>query len=455
MKIFDNILETVGNTPLIRLNKIARHSQGQVVVKHEAYNPGGSIKDRIALNMINEAEKRGDLKPGGTIIECTSGNTGLGIAMTASVRGYRAILTMPDKVAVEKAQLLRAFGAEVFICPTAVEPDDPSSYYSVAKRLHSEIENSFYPNQYDNPDNPDAHYKSTGPEIWDDTDGKITHFVAGCGTGGTISGIGRYLKEKNPDIQIIGADPVGSLYYDYFHTGKLGEAHTYKIEGVGEDIIPEAMDFDVIDDVRQCTDRAAFTMARKMARREAIFSGSSAGMVMEVALDVAKSLQQDDLMVVLIPDTGERYLSKVYNEDWLRENQLLGSGIAIDAGGIIARKKSRAPLTTVNANQNLRDAIELMRKQAISQLPVEHNGEIVGSLREGTIIPLLLEGEDAMNTSAAEAMEPPFPVVELDTDADALFNLLSRQVPAVLVPVEGGFDIITKWDVLTTVSGKL
>lgn len=455
MKIYDNILQTIGGTPLIRLNHIAP-SAGTVVVKHEAFNPGGSIKDRIAVHMIDEAEKRGDLKPGGTIIECTSGNTGLGIAITAAVRGYKAILTMPDKVATEKIDLLKAFGAQVKVAPTAVEPDDPRSYYSIAKRLAKEIPGSFYPNQYDNMDNPETHYRSTGPEIWEDTDGKITHFVAGMGTGGTISGVARYLKEKNPNVQIVGADPVGSLYYEYFHTGKLGEAHTYKVEGVGEDIIPGAIDLKIIDDVLQAGDRECFATARRLAREEGIFSGSSAGLVMHVALRVAKTLKPDDLMVVLIPDTGERYLSKVYNEDWLRENQLLESSLAGSAGEILSRTHGRdARIITIDANARVIEAIELLQAHNISQVPVTEGDKVVGSIREATVIETLMRGEAATEKPVAEVMEKPFPVVERSAAADEIFTLLSHKTPAVLVPDESGtYRIVTKWDLLHLVSGQ-
>lgn len=455
MKIYDNILDTVGRTPLIRLQKIVQ-SEGLVCVKHEAFNPGGSIKDRIALNMVNEAEKRGELVPGGTIIECTSGNTGLGLAMTAAVRGYKAVLTMPDKVAPEKAALLRAFGADVKIAPTAVEPEDPASYYSVAKRLSQEIKNSYYPNQYQNQDNPETHYMTTGPEIWDDTDGKITHFVAGVGTGGTITGVARYLKEKNPNVKVIGADPVGSLYYEYFRTGKLGEAHTYKVEGVGEDMIPGTVDFDYIDDVIQVGDRECFSVARRLTRLEGIFSGSSAGLAMQVGIQVARTLGPDDLLVVLIPDTGERYLSKVYNEDWLRENQLLDSGLDFTAGEILSRKAGKVgELVTIDSDTSVMDAIRVMHDSDISQVPVMRDGSIVGCVREATVLQAVLGGSEAKSASVSEVMEPAFPVVDRSSPADEIFALLSRETPAVMVPDENGnLRIVTKWDLLHLVSGK-
>lgn len=456
MRIYENILETVGKTPLIKLRRLTSGCKGTVVVKHEAFNPGGSVKDRIAIHMVDEAERTGKLKPGGTIIECTSGNTGLGLAITAAVRGYKAIFTMPDKVAAEKSSLLRAFGAEVRLAPTAVEPDDPKSYYSVAKRLSETIENSYYPNQYQNPMNPDAHYQTTGPEIWEDTDGKITYYVAGMGTGGTISGIGKFLKEKNPDIKVIGADPVGSLYTEYFETGELGEAHTYKIEGIGEDMLPTTMDFSVIDEVIQVGDREAFRMARRLARIEGIFSGSSAGCVMEAAMQVVPRLSEDDLMVIIIPDTGERYLSKVYNEDWLRENQLLDSQIAMTVGEILARKQSPLrEIISVDSAASILDAVNLMRDNDVSQVPVTSNGEVVGSVREAGVIPFLLQGAEATSKEISEIMEPAFPVVAESAAADEIFLLLSKTTPAVIVPGEGGkLRILTKWDLIHSVSGK-
>ncbi|HIA26537.1 MAG TPA: pyridoxal-phosphate dependent enzyme [Planctomycetes bacterium] len=456
MRIFDHILDTIGKTPLVRFRQIVGDCQGIIAGKIEAFNPGGSTKDRIAVHMIDAAEKEGLLLPGGTIIECTSGNTGMGLALVASVRGYQAIFTMPDKVTEEKSKLLKAFGAEVITCPTEVEPDDPRSYYSVARKLTEEIENSFSPNQYFNSMNPDAHYRTTGPEIWEDTDGKLTHFVAGMGTGGTIGGVGRYLKEKNPSIQVIGADPVGSLYTEYFRTGVLGKAHSYKVEGIGEDLLPGTMDFTVIDEVIQVGDRESYSMARRLARKEGILSGSSAGTAVCAALEVANRLGPDDLLVVLIPDTGERYLSKVYDEDWLRRNQLIESNLNLTAGEILLRgKKRRKTLLFLSPDQKIQEAAELMRREDISQLPILRDGEPVGSLREAQVIECLLRGEEGVNQPVSNIMERPFPIVDEGVTADDILERLSISSPAVLVKTNrGSLEILTNWDLIHSVRRK-
>src|SRR3989449_1874401 len=333
-----NILEAVGRTPIVRLNRITGDSKAQVYVKADYLNPGGSVKDRIGISMIDEAEKKGLLKPGGTIIEGTSGNTGMGLALVAAVRGYKMVFTITDKQSKEKVDLLKALGAEVIVCPTAVEPDDPRSYYSVAKKLAREIPNSFYPNQYDNPMNPEAHYRTTGPEIWEDSEGKITYFVCGVGTGGTISGVGKYLKEKNPAIQIVGVDPEGSLYYDFHKTGQVGKARTYVVEGIGEDFFPTTMDMKILDDVIQVNDEECFVVARRLVKLEGIFTGGSGGGCISGALRLAKELGPEDFVVAFMPDTGMRYLSKVYNDEWMRERGYVESAVPITAGGVVNAK---------------------------------------------------------------------------------------------------------------------
>lgn len=324
---YESALEAIGRTPLIRLNRMARGLKPAVYVKAEYFNPGGSVKDRIGVAMIEDAERRGLLKPGGVIIEGTSGNTGIGLALAAALKGYRIVFTITDKQSREKINLLKALGAEVVVCPTAVEPEDPRSYYSAASELARTIPNAYYPNQYANPENPRAHYLATGPEIWEDSGGRVTHFVAGMGTGGTISGVGKFLKEKNPGVKIVGADPIGSLYHEKWKHGRVGKAHPYAIEGIGEDMFPKTMDLGVLDEVIQTPDKEAFQTTRELARSEGLFAGGSSGAAVWAGLKLARGLGSGDFVVILLPDTGMRYLSKIYNDDWMREN-----GYAEDAG---------------------------------------------------------------------------------------------------------------------------
>lgn len=454
VKIYSHISELTGHTPLVRIGSKVPSIKCTVAAKVEAFNPGGSVKDRIGAYMIDAAENEGRLKPGGTIIEGTSGNTGLGLALLAGARGYKCIFTIPDKMSQEKINLLKAFGAEVVVCPTAVDPKDPRSYYSVAERLNKQIDNSFYPNQYFNPNNPLAHYRTTGPEIWEDTDGRVTHFVCGMGTGGTISGVGRYLKEKNPEVRIIGVDPVGSLYYEYFKTGKLGTPHTYKVEGVGEDLIPDTIDFGVIDDVIEVTDRESFNAARRLCKSEGIFTGGSGGTAVFGAYELARELPEESLVVVLLPDTGERYLSKVYNDEWMKENQFFEPEFQITAAEILQRKPAGSRgLITVSPATPFTEAMDLIKRYDVSQIPVLEKGEPIGSVREDRLIDALLTKTGIGNMIVEEVMSAPLPLVDETTGMDEIFPLLAQEGEsrhsAVLVRrTGGGLDIITKYDLI-------
>jgi cystathionine beta-synthase len=451
-----NILEAIGHTPLIRLNRIAKDCKAEVYVKADYLNPGGSVKDRIGITMIDDAERKGLLKPGGTIIEGTSGNTGMGLALVAAVRGYKMVFTITDKQSKEKVDLLKALGAEVIVCPTAVEPDDPRSYYSVAKKLAREIPNSFYPNQYENPLNPDAHYQTTGPEIWEDSGGRITHFVCGMGTGGTISGVGRFLKEKNPAVKIIGVDPIGSLYYEFAKTGKVGKAHTYVVEGIGEDIFPGTMDFKVLDDVLQVTDRECFLTARNLVKSEGLFTGGSGGGCLSAALRLARGLPAGNLVVAFLPDTGMRYLSKVYSDEWMRERGYLDSEVPLTAEDVVAVKHRAGKvreLIIVRPYQTVFHALRTMQEQDISQLPVFEETVVVGTIFEDQILNMALQGKDLRKLVIREVMSKPLPQVPREAPVERVTQLLSHESPAVFVVMaEGRYEILTKYDLMGTIA---
>jgi len=453
---YNNILEAIGRTPLVKLNRVTRGFKAETYAKCDYLNPGGSVKDRIGISMVEDAEKRGLLKPGGTIIEGTSGNTGMGLALAAVVNGYKAIFTITDKQSNEKIDLLKAMGAQVIVCPTAVEPDDPRSYTSVAKKLAREIPNSFHANQYDNPANPAIHFETTGPEIWEDSEGRVTHLIAGMGTGGTITGIGRYLKKQNPDVKIIGVDPVGSILYEFFHHGTMGKAETYKVEGIGEDILPKALDFSVIDDILQVTDKDSFLWARKLARMEGIFAGGSAGTALAGAIRILPSLTEKDFVVVFIPDTGMRYLSKVYNDEWMRDNRYFESGLPLTAADIVQAKAAMGQpqeLVKLAPSDPLDEALDTMQANDFSQLPVFEDETPVGALYEDDILDLTLQGKDFKKLAVREAMREAFPVLPPTAVIDQVTSCITRDCPAVFIDLgDHRYEILTKYDLLHAIA---
>jgi len=452
---YDSILDTIGNTPLIKMSRITEGLKCQVYAKAEFFNPGGSVKDRIATTMIDDAERRGLLKPGGTIIEGTSGNTGIGLALVAALRGYKIVFTITDKQSREKINLLKALGAEVIVCPTAVEPEDPRSYYSVAKALAKEIPNSYYPNQYANPENPRAHYLTTGPEIWKDTDGKVTHFVAGVGTGGTISGVSKYLKERNPKVKVIGADPIGSLYYEKIKFNRVGKAKSYVVEGIGEDFFPTTCDLKSIDDILQVTDRDCFVTTRRLARLEGLFCGGSTGAAVWAGLKYAEKLSAKDLMVILLPDTGMRYLSKIYNDEWMKEGQYFEATIHLSAHDVLSvkrKEKGERKLVTAKPQDTLMEALRSMRKQDISQLPVFEGKKPVGAVHEDAILSLMLKGRELKKMVVREIMTASLPVVTPEARIESIMRLVTPESPAILIQSKTGYEIVTKYDILNAVS---
>lgn len=457
---YDNILQTVGNTPLVRLNRIGKELRVPLLAKVEFFNPGGSVKDRIGLSMVEAAEREGKLQPGGTIIEGTSGNTGAGLALVAIGRGYRCIFTTTDKQSQEKIDVLRALGAEVIICPTNVAPDDPRSYYSVARRLAEETPNSVYLNQYDNLSNTEAHLRTTGPEIWEQTEGKVTHFVCGAGTGGTITGVGRYLKEQNPDVKVIGVDPFGSVYYKYYYTGEFDhkQIYPYLTEGVGEDILAGNMDFSIPNDFVQVTDRDAMLMTRRLAREEGLFVGQSSGMAVAGMLSYLQanksSIGEDDVVVVLLPDTGYRYLSKTYDDNWMRDHGFLRRSPDVSVQRVLSARQRQRVIVSVSPSETLGTAIERMSRDGISQLPVIENDKVVGSLTETVILNRLIERPDAREEYVREVMDKPFPIVSPELNLDGLSAYLEDGPGAVLVASDtpGEFDIITKSDLISALA---
>jgi cystathionine beta-synthase len=454
MKYYNNILETIGNTPLVKLNNITSDIKGLFLAKIETTNPGNSIKDRMALKMIEDAEKDGRLQPGGTIIEGTSGNTGMGLAIASVIKGYKCIFTSTDKQSKEKFDALRAFGAEVVVCPTNVEPEDPRSYYSVSSRLVNEVQNAWKPNQYDNPSNAQAHYESTGPEIWEQTDGKITHLVVGVGTGGTISGTAKYLKERNPNIQVIGIDTYGSVFKKYKETGIFdkNEIYPYVTEGIGEDFLPENVDFSLIDHFEKVTDKDAALMTREIPRQEAIFVGNSAGSAIAGIRQMKDTFKEGDVVVVIFHDHGTRYLGKMYNDDWMRAKGYL------DISGFTAKDlvltSSKSKLLTIESSKTVDEAIKMMSQHDISQMPVTHQGRIVGSINEDHLFDLVVQNPQVKMATVENIMLPALPFVDISTPIDSLSKMIAQNNTAVMVrdfKTDENF-IITKHDVVNALT---
>jgi len=455
VKPLDNILQAIGWTPLVRLNRITRGLRTPIYGKAENLNPGGSVKDRIGLAIIEAAEREGKLKPGGTVVEATSGNTGVGLAIACAIKGYKCIFTIPDKMSIEKVHLLRALGGEVIVVPTAVPPDHPDYYITKARSIVANTPNSIMADQHYNPANPKVHYETTGPEIWEQTEGKITHFVCSPGTGGTVSGVGRYLKEKNPAVRVIAGDPVGSIYTEYAKTHHKGEGGPYKVEGIGGDKIPTSLHFDVIDEWMFVSDGEAFRMARRLVREEGLFTGGSTGLNVHTALEVAKKVDDPNAcVVVILCDTGERYLSKMYDDNWMRENQLMEDERVTAATLIGGRNPQVPPLVSVGPGANVRQALNLMSTYAVSQIPVLDGTDCVGSLSEGPLMAKALADAKVLDRPVSEIMQPPFPVVDVQAPLDRLTALLSKETPAALVRQEGALTgIVTRHDVLRHVAG--
>ena len=456
----DSVLGTIGDTPLVRINRLARDVPATVLGKVEFFNPGGSVKDRIGVQMIEEAEAEGLIEPGGTIIEGTSGNTGAGLAVAAIAKGYRCIFTTTDKQSKEKVDVLRGLGAEVLVCPTNVEPDDPRSYYSRARQLAEEIPNSVYLNQYDNFSNTEAHYRTTGPELWEQTGGRITHFIAGAGTGGTISGTAKYLKEQNSDIQVVGVDPYGSVFYKYFHEGVFDEdeIYPYLTEGVGEDILPENMNFEIVDDFVRVSDEHSMQMTRRLAREEGLFIGQSCGLAMAGALQWMRTheqtLSEDDVVVVLLPDSGFRYLSKTYNDEWMRSHGFLEEQPAVTAEEVLQVRHIDSGIIALAPTETIGVAIDLMTERGISQMPVIEDGDVVGSVTESDILNRLIDEPGARDDALRTIMGEPFPVVPASLQLEHLSAYLEQDAGAVLVDTgtDDEYAVITKTDLISALA---
>lgn len=456
MKFYNSIIDTIGDTPLVKLNSVAEGVKGTILVKLEYFNPGNSMKDRMALKMIEDAEKNGLLKPGGTIIEGTSGNTGMGLALAAISKGYKCIFTLADKQSPEKIDILRAVGAEVHVCPTNVEPDDPRSYYSVARKLNEEIPNSFYPNQYDNLSNALAHYETTGPEIWRDTEGKITHYAAGVGTGGSMCGVAKYLKEQNKDVVTVGIDTYGSVFKKYKETGKFdeNEVYPYLTEGIGEDILPKNVDFSLIDHFVKVTDKDGALMTRRLAKEEGMFVGWSCGSAVFGAIEYAKeNLKEDDVMVIIMPDHGTRYLGKIYNDNWMNDHGFTETGNFSTARDIIASKNGKDELFTIKSTAKIGEAIETMNNHGIDQAPIVEDDHFVGSISDAKILKTLIENPSLKDNPISEIMDDSFKFIAMDNTVDVMSKILDKDNKALLVRDEDNkVHILTQTDLLLSLT---
>ncbi len=450
-----NVLEAVGNTPIVRLNRVVGPDiKAEIYVKCEYMNPAGSMKDRIAINIVARAEASGILKPGGTVVEATSGNTGAGLAMVAAVKGYKSIFVMPDKMSQEKIGALRSWGARVVVCPTAVEPGDPRSYYSVARRLAEETPNAVLANQYHNPANPEAHYASTGPEIWEQTGGELDAFVSGMGTGGTLSGTGKYLKERNPNVQIVGVDPVGSVYYDFIKNGQITRAFTYKVEGIGEDFFPSTMDTKILDDAVRVDDRECFTMTRDLVRLEGLYCGGSAGAAVAGAIKWARQRDRKERILVLLPDGAGKYLSKIFNDDWMRENGFLTADASLGTVRELLAARNQH-LVTTRSDDTLRHVIATMKSMGISQLPVMDGDTLRGVVGEVAVLRNLVSGEAHLDGTIAGIIESDYATVTPDTRIDLLQSVLADAKVALVTDGPGLFGLITKIDVIDYLARRL
>ncbi|MEP2024458.1 MAG: pyridoxal-phosphate dependent enzyme [Reichenbachiella sp.] len=456
MKFYNSIIDTIGDTPLVKLNSVAHGVKGTILVKLEYFNPGNSMKDRMALKMIEDAEKAGILKPGGTIIEGTSGNTGMGLALAAISKGYKCIFTLADKQSPEKMDILRAVGAEVHVCPTNVEPEDPRSYYSVAKKLNEEIPNSFYPNQYDNISNALAHYESTGPEIWRDTEGKITHYAAGVGTGGSMCGVAKYLKEQNKDVVSVGIDTYGSVFKKYKETGQFdeNEVYPYLTEGIGEDILPKNVDFSLIDHFVKVTDKDGALMTRRLAKEEGMFVGWSCGSAVHGAIEYAKeNLKEDDVMVIIMPDHGTRYLGKIYNDNWMQDHGFTETGTFATARDIVASKNGQGELFTVKSSAKIGEVISTMNEHGIDQAPVVKDDQFVGSISDAKILKALIANPELKDQPISEIMDASFKFIALDNTVDVMSKILDKDTKALLVRDDKNkVHILTQTDLLVSLT---